>query len=128
MGVKHALMRRKHPCRSSSRLETLLSVASLRRRIALRFRSAGTGSREWLLNSSLLDTILLDDPIQTLDKEGFLLVRPHMEQIVENRLNCERGIWSRERSTREKTHACCARGTSCCKPFLTSTQKRAFTR
>src|SRR5258707_5512649 len=125
MGVKHSSMRRTHPCRSSARLEAFLSVASLRRRRALRFRSAGTGSREWLLNSSLLDTILLDDPIQTLDKEGFLLVRPHMEQIVENRL---RSIWNRERSMREKTHAYYVPGNFCCKPFLTSSQKRAFTR
>jgi hypothetical protein len=37
-----------------------------------------------------LDTILLEKPIQALNKEGLLLVRPHMEQIVENRL---RSIW-----------------------------------
>src|SRR5262249_39566304 len=90
--------------------------------------STNTESQAWLLDRSLLDIMLQDAPFHIVDKKGVLLVRPHMEQIVENRLNCERGKWSRGRSTREKTHACCARGTSCCKPFLTSTQKRAFTR
>ena len=64
MGVKHSSMRRKHPCRSSSRLETLLSVASLRRRIALRFRSAGTVRFETYTGKNRHN--MLHSPIGTL--------------------------------------------------------------
>ncbi|GHP01094.1 hypothetical protein KSF_111410 [Reticulibacter mediterranei] len=36
-------------------------------------------------NSSLLDIMLPDNPLQMMDKVGDLLVRPQMELIVENR-------------------------------------------
>ena len=56
-----------------------------------------TESQAWLLDRSLLDIMLQDAPFHIADKKGVLLVRPHMEQIVEKRLNCGRGIWSRGR-------------------------------